>query len=514
MEDEMSMDARPGARRRRRGVIFVFAVMALTVLLLLGTLSLQLTTQSMRYAAAQRNLAVALHLAEATADLALATLAALSTPPTSAFACPANGVLTLSTGTSRAVVQPFPDNAGQWLKKYRIIATGHSAIGGAERTVIVQVRQQSFALYAYFTDQERSSVTNSAIWFYARDRIYGPTHSNDLMHIAWDRTATYPIFNDTVSTAQDSIDWSTSGTPRTSSEWHRVLSGGEAALTLGMSRIVLPRTTELQRSAAWGAASGFPASGVHVPNNGIAVTAGIYIAGDSSIVLSDLSPGNAQVVTITQGSTVTTITTNLAANTTTVTVGMGIPRVYSGLPNGVLYSTGTITSLRGTLADNYVSGTTIVRRNGWTIATDSAAGKDIHITNSLAYRTKPDATQPLTHISNLRAAVLGLLAHDIKLTGACPADMAIDGVMMAGSESTPDGSFWYEKYDTVKRNALNLFGGIIQKKRGPVGTFNMTTNTSVTGYSKNYRYDVRMADTPPPYYPTTGQYDTLSWQYR
>jgi hypothetical protein len=34
-----------------------------------------------------------------------------------------------------------------------------------------------------------------------------------------------------------------------------------------------------------------------------------------------------------------------------------------------------------------------------------------------------------------------------------------------------------------------------------------------SGYSKDYRYDVRMVDSPPPYFPTTGQYDVKSWQY-
>jgi hypothetical protein len=32
------------------------------------------------------------------------------------------------------------------------------------------------------------------------------------------------------------------------------------------------------------------------------------------------------------------------------------------------------------------------------------------------------------------------------------------------------------------------------------------------GYAKNYSYDPRLAITPPPFYPTTGQYDRLSWR--
>ncbi len=509
------MDAQTGARRRRRGIIFVFAIMALTVLLLLGVLSLQLTTQTLQYAAQQRNLAAALHAAEAVADLSLATLTYQPAPPTGAFNCPAAGVLTLTTGYGSAVVTPWADNTGQWLKKYRIVATGHSAIGGAVRTVIVQVRQQSFALYAYFTDEEQSSVTNSPIWFYARDRVYGPTHSNDQLHVAWDASASAPIFYDTVSSTADTVAWGSAGTPSGTTDWQRVLAGGQAALTLSVPRIALPSSTDLQRNEAYGAVAGFPTTtGVYLPAAGTMVNAGIYVVGDCQVVLSDNSPGNAQIFTITQGTTKTTITADMAANTTTVVVGTGTPKVYTGQPNGLFYCTGNITSLSGMLADNYVSGSTVLHRNGWSIVADAAASKNIFITNNLQYRTEPNSSQPSTSTLNLRAATLGVVAHTIELTGACPNNVTIDGVMMAGSESTPDGSFWFDQYNAVLRNNLNLLGGIIQKQRGPVGTFNQSTNQTSTGYTKNYKYDTRMVDYPPPYYPTTGQYDEMTWQYR
>ena len=59
---------------------------------------------------------------------------------------------------------------------------------------------------------------------------------------------------------------------------------------------------------------------------------------------------------------------------------------------------------------------------------------------------------------------------------------------------------------------LKVLGGIIQNARGPVGTFNSSTGEMITGYSKNYTYDPRLASNPPPYYPTTGQYERLSWR--
>ena len=57
---------------------------------------------------------------------------------------------------------------------------------------------------------------------------------------------------------------------------------------------------------------------------------------------------------------------------------------------------------------------------------------------------------------------------------------------------------------------MKIMGGVIQKARGPVGT--ISGGVIQTGYAKNYYYDTRMADNPPPYFPTTGNYDRISWR--
>lgn len=50
------------------------------------------------------------------------------------------------------------------------------------------------------------------------------------------------------------------------------------------------------------------------------------------------------------------------------------------------------------------------------------------------------------------------------------------------------------------RGCLFITGGLIQSTRGPVGT------TSGTGYVKRYTHDVCAAQSPPPYFPTTGHF--------
>jgi hypothetical protein len=57
-----------------------------------------------------------------------------------------------------------------------------------------------------------------------------------------------------------------------------------------------------------------------------------------------------------------------------------------------------------------------------------------------------------------------------------------------------------------------VYGGIIQKVRGAVGTFNSKTKEKRSGYEKNYFYDERLMSLAPPRYPTTGSYQITIWQ--
>lgn len=73
-----------------------------------------------------------------------------------------------------------------------------------------------------------------------------------------------------------------------------------------------------------------------------------------------------------------------------------------------------------------------------------------------------------------------------------------------------------EQYDNSTygtRGRINLLGGVSQKQRAAVGTL-AGDGSVVTGYSKSYRYDDRMMNQNPPFYPTTGSYEILSWYER
>ena len=131
----------------------------------------------------------------------------------------------------------------------------------------------------------------------------------------------------------------------------------------------------------------------------------------------------------------------------------------------------------------------------------------INITNHVRY-----ANSPLTNSSSDDA--LGLITQqDIVIKANCPANLDVYAHIIATgtrTSSTNDGMFTVENYDTRPTTScsnLNVYGGIVENYRGPVGL------TSGKGYLKNYIFDTRFKTNPPPHYPVVGdQYYWGGWR--
>ena len=154
-------------------------------------------------------------------------------------------------------------------------------------------------------------------------------------------------------------------------------------------------------------------SGVYLPYSGTTFGAstttgsggGIYVQGNASVVLTpgtDISGNLTQIYTITQGSTVTTVTTNPAANTTTISSG-GTSKTLTGIPDNLvsnpgsttpstmLYVNGTITGLKGP-----GQGVPAIQSNAMITV---AGSSNIDITGDIIYSVEPvslSATDTLT----------------------------------------------------------------------------------------------------------------------
>jgi hypothetical protein len=501
-----------GAYRARRGSAMVFALAVLLVMMIAGMSLAATTMQSLFSAKMQRNASSAFNAAESGAENAILYLRKQSSPPSNLTAWdPFSGTQTLGTATYRVTITPDPNNPNVDLKRYVVRSQGIAST--RQETVELFVQLGNFGRFAYFTDYEQSSITAGAIWFKAGEVIDGPAHSNNSNNTDFSinyNGSTTSIFKDILTSVSSTIDYNPSA-PTNETTFQRVYAQGSRGFRTSVNRIELPVSSDRQKIAAWGSTSNFPTTtGVTVPNAGGLATGGIYINGDSTVTFSDTTEGWQRIV-IVQGTTTTTITVKLGSNQTVITRGT-TTTTLTGAPNGAIYSTGNITSLSGTIADSIVTNGVITQRNAYTIATDVVNDKGVTITGNLRYETAPDKTKDWNDPVNLRSAALGVVARDITIGSAAPSNLTLHGVMLAGGRNTADGSFSVTGYNTRAGGTLNLVGGLIQKMRGPVGTFNPSTGTTTAGYAKNYVYDRRMAVNPPPYFPTTGTYERLSFK--
>ena len=237
-----------------------------------------------------------------------------------------------------------------------------------------------------------------------------------------------------------------------------------------------------------------------------------------------------------------------------------------GVGNGVIYTDGNIGStqkfgdahgnptaygpdttpgkgLSGTVADN----------QALTIATfadpsqSNPNNKNINLNGSVVYNTprardSSGAFLPESDPANVnflqKAGTLGLDTNTLQLAdnnaqGQPLGDTELDATtLVQNTLQTTDYTTYYldqnssNNIGTVHSNGQTYYGhwlrqphkfycmgGEIASVRGALGAFNGTTLQMVTGFGGNYSYDNRLANTPPPFFPTTSsQYQVLSWQ--
>lgn len=154
--------------------------------------------------------------------------------------------------------------------------------------------------------------------------------------------------------------------------------------------------------------------------------------------------------------------------------------------NGAVFVTGGDLSVSGILQGRVSMGT----------------NRNIIITDNITYNTNPQINPASTDM-------LGLISEvDVIIPQSAPFNLTIQASVMALDES-----LYVDNWAAgPPKGTLTIYGGLIQDNRGPVGTFNPATNQKISGYSKNYIYDPRLLNSPPPYYPTTGDYIGLSWR--
>jgi hypothetical protein len=524
----------------QKGMALLATLIFVFILTSFGIALLTMTRNDIKLSTLQEESTKAFYLADAGVERAVNWLELQGTPP-SAGDVPSdfNGTHEYEElNTGKYTIHLSLDNDPTSLVARYIIETegwitraDESRVSRKIKTMVMII---NFAEYAYFSNQElfplntnidsSGSYKDQKIWFIGDDTFGGKVHSNSQFHIVGE-----PNFYGKVTSTENTIDFWGNAYPADGQKF----PGFHNGYALGAPNIPLPQYRKisdlddeksLQRIAggSWGK-SVFPSiNDVYVPHAGgmgTEVTGGIYVKGDVTSINLDVDNAadpNSKI-TFNQGGVYTTITsvlspitlpagsklngvvlaveTNMPANTTLVKEGANTYLSYGGITNGLLFVDGSINGLNG---NN--------QRGKMTIASTES----INITDDIYYYDRDESKSLFEDDIEGIEDSLGLIAaKDVKIASNAPHDIEVDAIIMALNTS-----FFYAGWQSTLKGTLSLLGGLIQKARGPVGTHN--AGVKVTGYSKNYQYDTRMANPAggdlPPYFPTTGQYQKVYWK--
>ncbi len=166
-------------------------------------------------------------------------------------------------------------------------------------------------------------------------------------------------------------------------------------------------------------------------------------------------------------------------------------------PNGAFYAQGVNVHIKGT-----INGQLTVGCGGTTASTTQG---NFYLDDNLLYNSDP-RTNPLS------TDLLGLVAENNLWISDVSANQhhayTLDACVFSRS-----GGLWVQNYSTREvEGPLNTFGSQVANVGGYTGVFSGDPPTIIHGYSAGQTYyDNRLMLAAPPYYPTTGQFEIISW---
>lgn len=426
-----------GVRRKTKGVALVLTIFALAVLCIIGFAMVTLNLTEFR--TAENNVKIYMAYNYAMAGLSRAK-AELKTDYSWATAQDVTGVV--GEGTYKVSVVYY--GSGSANKLWLVTSTGYYR--EATRVLKTWMDMESFAKFAYFTEREQTSASQT-IWFCGLDKISGSAHTNGYFSVNGN-----PQFSDKVSSSNNS-----DSSYKQSDKSYK--QGGKTYYdTSKFYQYNSGYDTDFPKALNGSTAFSFNGAQPEVPlpkdTGQIMSNADYKYTGNVVILLKD----NATMV---------------------VTKNNGQSETVSTLSKTVHVSGQT--NISGTLSGRLTIGST----------------GTITITDSILYKSK-------------QSDVLGLVSEgqiEVDTDKWTAKNIEIDAAIMS-----LNSSFGVSQYQLgVARGTLKIFGCLIQKNRGAVGTFNSRTGESETGYVKNYEYDKKLVDFPPLNFPTTGNIKIHSW---
>lgn len=509
----------------------------------------------------------AFYLAEAGISKAIIELENYASPP-GVFP----GIEEADLGDGTYLVEESNRTIGQGdMIVYELHSIG--VVNDIERELVAEVQTESFAKWSYFSTDESYLIhiwwwwwhwiIEVPVWFTTGSYLEGPVHTNGQFNVSG-----YPVFNGPVSSASESINYMHGPDQDGITFYSETCGGYDAArdarfepdeLNLGVDAIDTSRlnSNRLQEAAS-------EASEAYDPSD----EGRMDFTGDTEITF--LEDGTMNVTNsllewidhnVSQPSAILVENGNLTAsgradtsrihmdhgnldisgtiNTSKIYVDHGnmdisgdintseiyldhgnmdisgnirTPRVY--VDGGNMNISGNIDTTDGAMfvdgGDLQFSGTTVA--GTVTVGTDADNNGNygnVIISDDVIYNTDPRQDPASTDKLGIIAGKNVIIDKDAP-QDAAPADP--EGVTIHASIIAIDESFTVEQYWSGIREILTVLGGIIQTRRGPVGTFYADPYRKASGYDKNYQYDQRMRYSPPPYFPFTGEYEMVYWK--
>jgi Tfp pilus assembly protein PilX len=366
---------------------------------------------------------------------------------------------------------------------FRIRSTGESR--GVRRSIVAVFRRSSFLDYLYFTDYETSdplTYTN------ATDRTNAATQcvKYRAARASWCKDISFPDFDKIKGPLHTNDDLLTCGSPDFGRDRNDAIE------------ISGPQPNGWQASAGTGCSAGtpdflgtkrWPAPTLAVPTS------------NQKLKTFALAAGK-----VYYGQTTITFNTNGTMDTSSYDPGTGalVTEDDVGVPgNGVIYvDTNTklgCSGIDGPLEQDYTDpkGCAIATVHG-TYTTSMTIGSQADIL------IDGDLLRSGDEVMGLVATNFVRIKHGVRncpLVNGNPVCFVLPNVHIQAAILTLAHSFIVDNYSsTPKQGTITVDGAIAQKFRGPVGTFDPSTGTLASGYTKDYNYDQRLRYRSPPFF--------------
>ncbi len=448
------------------------------------------------------------------------------------------------TGYTASITNTYFDTTAG-LRYFLIDSTGFVRDVSSGQTLLARkvsalVEESTFSQYSQFTEAEKSN-TGGKVWYTNGQQFSGLVYSGGPMYIMYTPGASPPIFGAGFNTLAppkwyNATTQQFTGVP-TGSGYSAVFGPGQSFQTgvqadlpgLGQNLVVFSESywgdnthtalSDLQNVSSLPSGvylNGSPPTG----NNGTPLTTGVFVQGDAAV--SAVAVGNTETFTFTGTPSdptfpQTTVSVNFDTNQTTINetgfpstqyngVASGEPTGQSSLANGSIFVNGSLT---------IAGGSSIHGQYTVALPDPPTNGQKMTVTGSVNYQTKPDPQNNITSTDEL-----ALWANDIVLNDTNSGDIEIDGMILTGflQECTvgkcADGAF-FNKYCNAGGcgggvGDITLFGGLIENIRGKLGELGPNGQDLIGGFRRAAVYDARLGANPPPFTPTTNQYNIIA----